>query len=419
MSKRRTIGALFVPLTAKSFVLFTRLSIHFIQTPAKRLLMRFGRGIIFLFKSSMCLLASAALTHTVLAANEPLSHLDSVKSAAVSDSSKSNSSQPNVAKNNPARIKAVAELPIYGSRLEGFVYPYATKTFAFKSQQQNLEMVYMDVQPEKPNGRTLLLMHGKNFCAATWQQTISVMVAEGYRVVAADQVGFCKSSKPAHYQYSFQQLARNTHALLEAIGVQKVTVMGHSMGGMLATRFALLYPEHTEQLVMVNPIGLEDWKALGVPYRSVDEWYARDLNTSAEGIRKYQLNTYYAGQWRPAFDYWVQMQAGMYRGAGREQVAWASALTADMIMTQPVVYEFAQLKMPVLLLIGQLDNTALGKDAAAPALQKQLGNYKKLGRATAKKIPKATLVEFKDLGHSPQIQAPERFHQALIKGLRI
>ena len=333
--------------------------------------------------------------------------------AACADESK----KTNLATTNTTVENTTVEAPIYGPRLEGFDYPFAIKTFVLESQQQKVEMVYMDVHPKKANGRTLLLMHGKNFCAATWEETIKKMVAKGYRVVAVDQVGFCKSSKPAHYQFSFQQLARNTHAFLEAIGVQKVTVLGHSMGGMLATRFALLYPLQTEQLVMVNPIGLEDWKALGVPYRSVDEWYARDLKTSAEGIRNYQLNTYYAGQWHPAFDRWVQMQAGMYLGAGREQVAWNSALTADMIMTQPVVYEFAQLPMPVLLLIGQLDNTALGKDAAPPALQKQLGNYPTLGRAAAKQIPNATLVEFEDLGHSPQIQAPDRFHAALLKGL--
>jgi len=310
-----------------------------------------------------------------------------------------------------------AESPTYGPRLEGFTYPFPTKVFRFKSQQQDVEMVYLDVAPEKPNGHTLVLMHGKNFCAATWEDTIKVLTDAGYRVVAPDQIGFCKSSKPEHYQFSFQQLASNTRALLDSLDIEEVTVLGHSMGGMLATRFALMYPKRTEQLVMVNPIGLEDWKALGVPYRSVDEWYERDLKTTAKGIRNYQLNTYYAGEWRPEFDQWVDMQAGMYRGKGREIVAWNSALAADMIMSQPVVYEFPQLKVPVLLLIGELDNTALGKDAAHPALQKELGNYKKLGRDTATAIPDSKLVVFPDLGHSPQLQAPERFHQALLKGL--
>lgn len=81
------------------------------------------------------------------------------------------------------------------------------------------------------------------------------------------------------------------------------------------------------------------------------------------------------------------------------------------------LYEFPLLKVPVLLLIGQLGNTALGKDAASPELQKQLGNYKKLRPEVAAQIPDATLVAFPDLGHSPQIQAPERFHKALVRGL--
>ena len=87
--------------------------------------------------------------------------------------------------------------------------------------------------------------------------------------------------------------------MLEQLGIQKATLLGHSTGGMLATRYALLYPEQTEQLALVNPIGLEDWKALGVPYRSVDQWYARELQVSADGIRSYERDTYYAGHWKP------------------------------------------------------------------------------------------------------------------------
>ncbi|MFB4370462.1 MULTISPECIES: alpha/beta fold hydrolase [unclassified Pseudomonas] len=310
-----------------------------------------------------------------------------------------------------------AETPRYGAELQGFDYPHEVKRFKFESQGVSLQMAYMDVQPEKANGRTVLLMHGKNFCAATWEGSIKALSDAGYRVVAADQVGFCKSSKPAHYQYSFQQLASNTHGLLEQIGVDKVTVMGHSMGGMLATRYALLYPDQVEQLVMVNPIGLEDWKTLGVPYLSVDQWYQRELKTTAEASRNYQKSTYYAGQWRPEFDRWVDMQAGMFNGDGKEIVAWNSALTYDMVYTQPVVYEFSELKMPTLLLIGEQDNTAIGKDAAPEAMRSKLGDYKALGPATTKRIPDATLVTFPELGHSPQIQEPERFHEALIKGL--
>ena len=319
----------------------------------------------------------------------------------------------------PLALPALAaQAPVYGPELQGFDYPYPLQHFSFVSQGQALQMGYMDVPPQSPaNGRSLVLMHGKNFCGATWEGSIKALSAAGYRVIVPDQIGFCTSSKPEHYQYSFQQLAQNTHQLLAKLGVSQASLLGHSTGGMLATRYALQYPDQVRQLALVNPIGLEDWKALGVPYRTPDQWYERELKTSADSIRQYEQATYYAGQWKPEYDKWVNMLAGLFNGAGHERVAWNSALLYDMIFTQPVVYEFGQLKMPTLLLIGTKDNTAIGKDIAPAELKPKLGNYAELGKATAKAIPNATLVEFDDMGHAPQIQDPKRFHEALLKGL--
>jgi pimeloyl-ACP methyl ester carboxylesterase len=73
--------------------------------------------------------------------------------------------------------------------------------------------------------------------------------------------------------------------------------------------------------------------------------------------------------------------------------------------------------MPTLLLIGDKDNTAIGKDLAPPEVRAKLGNYPVLAKQAAQRIPKATLVQFPTLGHAPQMQDPEAFHQALLKGL--
>ncbi len=317
-----------------------------------------------------------------------------------------------------APIAAQADdAPSYGPELQGFEYPYPVARYQFTSQRAALEMAYMDVAPAHPNGHTVVLLHGKNFCAGTWQQTIAVLADAGYRVVAPDQIGFCKSSKPAHYQFSFQQLAGNTHALLASLGIRHAIILGHSTGGMLGIRYALMYPAETDELVLVDPIGLEDWKAKGVPWQSVDAWYAQELKTTADGIRRYEQATYYAGTWQPQYDAWVQMLAGLNDGPGKQAVAWDSALLYDMIYSQPVVYELPGLAMPVLLMIGDKDTTAIGKALATPEVQKTLGDYPVLGRAAAARIPQATLVEFPDLGHAPQIQAPDRFHAALLAWL--
>ncbi|NUU65733.1 alpha/beta hydrolase [Enterobacteriaceae bacterium BIT-l23] len=305
----------------------------------------------------------------------------------------------------------------YGENLEGFDYPWPLHHFDFQSQQQELRMGYMDVKPEKPNGRVAVLMHGKNFCGATWEGTIKALTDAGFRVIAPDQIGFCTSSKPDYYQYSFQQLADNTHHLLEKLGVKKAIVIGHSTGGMLATRYALMYPQQTEKLVMVNPIGLEDWKAKGAPYRTVDQWYERELKTSAEGIKAYEQKTYYMGNWKPEYDKWVDMLAGLNAGPGHKKVAWNSALIYDMIFTQPVWYEFKDLKVPTTLFIGTGDTTAIGSDIASPEVKKQLGNYQVLGKQVAKMIPNARLVEFQGMGHAPQMEDPQMFHQRLLDDL--
>ncbi|TKC86973.1 alpha/beta hydrolase [Trinickia terrae] len=318
---------------------------------------------------------------------------------------------------SPAGAADADHGPAYGPELEGFAYPAPVEHYAFTSQQETLQMAYMDVKPEKPNGRTVVLLHGKNFCAATWGETIEALAAAGYRVIAPDQIGFCKSSKPAHYQYSFQQLAHNTHALLQSLGVTEATIVGHSTGGMLAIRYALMYPQETRRLALVDPIGLEDWKAKGVPPITVDQWYARELETTADGIRRYEQATYYAGQWRAQYEPWVQMLAGLYRGPDKEIVARNSALIYDMIYTQPVVYELGNLTMPTLLVVGDKDATAIGKDFAPPEVRANLGHYPELAKLARAAIPHATLVEFPGYGHAPQMEDPPAFHKALLDWL--
>jgi len=301
--------------------------------------------------------------------------------------------------------------------LADFDYPHPVHHYDFQSQGQSLTMAFMDVRPQQPNGRTIVLLHGKNFCAATWEASIGPLRDAGYRVVVPDQIGFCKSSKPQAYQFSLHQLAANTHALLASIGAERPIVLGHSMGGMLAFRYALMYPQDMRGLIVVNPIGLEDWKAKGVALVGVDQLYERERKTSFESIKRYQQTTYYAGTWKPVYDRWVGMLASMYAGDTGKLVAWNQALTSDMIMSQPVVYEFDRIAVPTTLLIGQKDTTAVGKDRAPPEAARALGNYPELGQLAQQRIKGSVLFTFPELGHSPQVQDPAQFNATLLQQL--
>lgn len=297
--------------------------------------------------------------------------------------------------------------------LENYEYPFKVNFHEFTAQQQKLKMAYMREKPANFNGKTIILLHGKNFNAAYWETTIEALTTNGFEVIAPDRVGFGKSTKPENFQYSFHQLAENTKNLLDSLQIEKVSVMGHSMGGMLATRFSLMYPDFTQNLILVNPIGLEDYK-IKIPYQSVDDWYKQELKKDYEAIKKYQKENYYDGNWNDEYAKWAKPLAGWTLSADYPRIAWNAALTYDMILTQPVAYEFKEIKVPGLLIIGTRDRTALGKNLVSEDVRATMGRYDKLGEETAKEIPDAELVELEGVGHLPHIESYEAFISPLL-----
>jgi pimeloyl-ACP methyl ester carboxylesterase len=302
--------------------------------------------------------------------------------------------------------------PAYDARLSGFPYPFEVHTFDFESQRQPLQMAYMDVKPAQPNGRTVVLLHGKNFSGAYWAPTARSLSGLGYRVVIPDQIGFGKSTKPRCYQFTLQGLAQNTRRLLDSLGIGKVSVVGHSMGGMMAARFALMFPDRVEKVALVDPIGLEDWQRYE-RHPTVDKLFAHEQKTTPDSIREYMRTSYFGGEWKPDYEPLVDMLAGWTRGPDRTRIAWDAALTTEMILTQPVVHELPDLKAPTLLIVGEQDRTVVGKPFVRPEFKGQLGNYPELGKRMAAAIPHCTLVEIPGVGHLPQIQAFDTYFQAL------
>jgi pimeloyl-ACP methyl ester carboxylesterase len=302
-----------------------------------------------------------------------------------------------------------------GIAMEGYPYPFPVKQLALQIEGQDLRMAYMDVAPTGPaNGRAVILLHGKNFFGAYWEGPIRALAAAGFRVIVPDQLGFGKSSKP-NLHYTFELLAGNTKKLLDELGVARVVVVGHSMGGMLATRFVLMYPQVATQLVLENPIGLEDYRE-NVPYQAVETNYRNTLGQTEESLRKF-IGSYFA-HWKDAYEPYVQVPYRWTLSAEYPRYALASALTYDMIYTQPIAHDLPLVRAPTLLVIGQSDRTVVGRQLVPKEILATLGNWPELGKKAAAAIPGARLVPVPDVGHIPHLEAPEKFNEAVLAFLR-
>jgi pimeloyl-ACP methyl ester carboxylesterase len=259
----------------------------------------------------------------------------------------------------------------------------------------------------------VVLLHGKNFGGYYFANVISMLNAAGYRVIAPDQIGWGRSSKP-DIHYSFQLLAANTAHLLDMLGIERAAVLGHSTGGMLAVRFALLYPERTSALILESPLGMEDYRA--APPQTDDELYQNELHNDPDKIRAvFQRYFVTAGPevWRPLAEVPTRvLMSGEY-----PRWAKASALAYQMIYQQPVRYEYHNLKPEVLIVVGDKDRTAPLSPKTPQELRDKMGHFPELAQQAAKDIPHGRAVVIPNCGHIPHIEHPEEFRKVLTEFL--
>ena len=104
------------------------------------------------------------------------------------------------------------------------------------------------------SGPAVVLIHGITSSADTWRPAMEMLAGE-HTVIAPDLLGHGASAKPRG-DYSLGAYASGVRDLLAALGHDRVTVIGHSLGGGVAMQFAYQFPERTERLALVSSGGL-------------------------------------------------------------------------------------------------------------------------------------------------------------------
>jgi pimeloyl-ACP methyl ester carboxylesterase len=296
-------------------------------------------------------------------------------------------------KEPPANARA------FSPTLEDVPYPFPVHYLPFTIYGHDVRMAYMDVAPSAaPNNRVVVLLHGMNFYGEYWSATIEALRGAGFRVVVPDQVGFGRSSKPV-MPYTLSDLAGNTARLLKALNIPAAAIVGHSMGGMVATRFALLYPDFTERLVLYNQIGLTDAR-LQRPPTPVDEVYHQLLTQSYDAVYR-GIARYFPHDVPTIAERYIERQYGWTLSGNWPQAAMVRALVQQMVYEDPVVYDWPHIKAKTLELGGDKDG------ADFPALAKHVCDT----------IPNCSLVLIRGIGHVPHFELPDTFHRELLRFL--
>ncbi len=246
-------------------------------------------------------------------------------------------------------------------------------------------------------GPVLLLIHGMASSLGTWRSVIDPL-ARNATVIAVDLPGHGASS-PAGGDYSLGSLAAGLRDVLTALGHDRATLVGHSLGGGIAMQFSYQFPEMTERLVLVSSggLGLEvnlALRAASLPGASLFLSVTAEATRRASGIAGRVLRATHSPP-KPGLDELVRSYASLAdadrRAAFLATVRSVVGLNGQTVRAGDRLYLAEDL--PVLLIWGS-------KDPIIPVEH---------ARSAHQLLPHSTLAVFDGVGHFPQVEAPQRF----------
>lgn len=286
------------------------------------------------------------------------------------------------------------------ANFEEIEYPYPVKFLKLKRFKQDMLLAYMDVAPTgKANGQTVMIQHGMNFYSEAYEVVMRALSEEGFRVLAVDRIGYGKSSKPI-IPYDFNFVAANMKALLDELGIKEVAVVGHSMGGMVVSRFAMMYDDMTTHVVMVNQIGLTDQRQ-SRPWRDP---YVAELNPSSYRGILAGHRRYFPNDWPPAHLKYVKRQYGQTLSGEWQRLVMVRRLQGQMLYEDPVVYDWQHITTKALVMGGEKD----GLVADFPGLANNVND----------ELQNSTILLYPNIGHAPHVEIPAQFNKDLVRFLK-
>ncbi|WP_036767213.1 alpha/beta fold hydrolase [Parvularcula oceani] len=247
--------------------------------------------------------------------------------------------------------------------------------------------VRVRVREEGPRrAPVLLMMHGFTSSLETWD-SVAERLSEEYRVIRFDLLGHGLTGPDPQRRYSPAERAAFTGAVMDGLGIARATLVGNSLGGLAAWRFASDNPERVSALVLISP-GAYSINGVTEKPAPIPPATAIFLRTAPEaGLRAVAAGIYADPSAVPAAR--MALMRDMMRREGNGEAFIHSLEEFTLPDPDP---DLRRLEMPVLVLWGR-------SDRLIPPRQ---------GERMAKIIPDVRLVMLSGVGHAAQEESPAR-----------
>lgn len=255
--------------------------------------------------------------------------------------------------------------------------------------------------------QTIVLVHGLASNAGFWRYNIPEL-AKHYRVIAIDLPGYGKSQKD-NYPYSMSFYADQLKRFFDALNLDKVVLVGHSMGGQIGITFALKYPESLSRLILADPAGIEKFsRGQGDWLKSVFTVAGIKLTTE-EGVRKNLSLNFYS--WHDRLEWMVEERVRMAKADDFDGFCYATVRSVHAMLDQPTSDKLKDIKVPTFIIYGK-------EDGLIPNPYLNPGFPSDVFEAGAKLIPGCKLVQIEDSGHMVMMEQPEKFDEAVLNFIK-
>jgi pimeloyl-ACP methyl ester carboxylesterase len=245
---------------------------------------------------------------------------------------------------------------------------------------------------EAGSGPVVVLLHGLGGNSANWAFNITAL-AQKYRVIVPDQIGFGRSDKPL-ITYRVGTYVDFLDKFLDELKIEKASLVGNSMGGWIAALYALAHPAKVERLVLVDAAGFALPKDFDLRTLSGLNPSTRDSMRQLAALVFYNQKLFGSDS---AIDFALTQRIGAGDGYTIQSLVESIKRNEDMLDDR-----LAAIKQPTLIIWGRNDGlTPLPRE----------------GERFKKELPGAQLIVFDQCGHVPQVEKAAEFNAAVLKFL--